>query len=114
MKTVNLLGGVVMVATIGMAHAAAPAQESAHGQHRMEAQPASQMKYAGHGVLKAVKANKVQIAHEPMPELQWPAMTMWFGLRDALPQAIRVGDRVRFEMMQAETRQWRIVRIERQ
>lgn len=54
-------------------------------------QPASQMKYAGHGVLKAVKANKMQIAHDPMPELQWPAMTMWFGLRDALPQDIRVG-----------------------
>lgn len=64
-------------------------------------------------MLKAVKVNKVQITHEPIATLQWPEMTMWFGLQDALPQDVRVGDSVRFEMMQAGTRQWMIVRIER-
>lgn len=67
------------------------------------------------GVLKAVNAkdSKVQIAHEPIAALGWPEMTMWFVLRAPLPQDIKVGDTVRFEMTQESNKQWVIVRIGR-
>lgn len=82
-------------------------------QHRM-----AMTATAGHegiGVLKAVneQAGKVQISHEPIADLQWPAMTMWFALRAPMPQDIRVGDAIRFELRPGENKQWVIVRIVR-
>lgn len=76
---------------------------------------ASQMKHEGFGVLKAVnmEASKVQLAHEAIPSLGWPAMTMWFALHGKLPRGIGVGDSVRFELQQGKTREWVIIRIER-
>ncbi len=69
--------------------------------------------HTGMGVLKAVnpQANKVQIKHEAIATLDWPAMTMWFTLRDALPPNLKVGDAVRFELMQGDNKQWFIVKI---
>jgi Cu/Ag efflux protein CusF len=60
-----------------------------------------------------VKANKVQITHEPIAELEWPAMTMWFALQAPLPAQLKLGDRVRFEMEQTRSKEWVIHRIER-
>ena len=79
----------------------------------MLAQSAAQDRYAGQGVLKAVKPDKVLIAHEPIAELQWPEMTMWFALQAPLPGELRVGDQVRFEMEQTRSKEWAIHRIER-
>ncbi|MBI5438141.1 MAG: copper-binding protein [Nitrosomonadales bacterium] len=87
--------------------------------HKMAMDPANSMKHEGYGVLKAVNAErgKVQIAHEAIPELRWPAMPMWFTLRDPLPNGISVGDAVRFEMMKSNPKsnpqEWVIIRIER-
>ncbi len=69
--------------------------------------------YEGIGILKAVnaKAGKVQIAHEAISTLGWPPMTMWFALRNPLPRDIKVGDAVRFELVQEETKQWTVVKI---
>lgn len=113
MKIFTLILGVSLTAAMGAAHAEMPAHGNQNGAHQMEMQSASQMKYAGTGVLKGTQANKIQIAHEPIAELKWPAMTMWFGLRDAPPKNIRVGDKVRFEMIQSDTKQWVIISIER-
>lgn len=51
------------------------------------------------GVITAVDlaAKTVTIAHEPVPELQWPAMTMTFQAPDADLTAIKPDDRVSFE-----------------
>jgi Cu/Ag efflux protein CusF len=38
-------------------------------------------------------------------------MTMWFVLRTPLPQNLKVGDSVRFEMVQENGKQWVIVKI---
>lgn len=113
MKTFTLAAGLVFSAAIGMAHAATPAHEGGHDQQQRGAQPAAPAKYAAEGVLRAVKANKVQIAHEPVAELEWPAMTMWFVLQAPLPAQVRVGDKVRFEMEQTRSKEWAIHRIER-
>jgi Cu/Ag efflux protein CusF len=48
-----------------------------------------------------------------MDSLGWPAMTMWFALRDPLPDEVRVGDGVRFELEQVRSKEWAITRIER-
>ncbi|MBI5006065.1 MAG: copper-binding protein [Nitrosomonadales bacterium] len=94
-----------------------PVQAASHeheNHHDMAAQQAVAT-HAGTGVLKAVNAKdgKVQIAHEPIAELNWPPMTMWFALRDPLPYDLKAGDAVRFELMQDEKKQWMIVKIGR-
>lgn len=45
-----------------------------------------------------MEASKEQLAYETIPSLGWPAMTMWFALRNPLPKDVMVGDSVRFEL----------------
>ncbi len=40
---------------------------------------------------------KITLAHGPIPEVGWPAMTMVFSARPALLDGIAVGDKVAFE-----------------
>lgn len=96
-----------------LAEASKPSKDMMH--HQMAMNPTNSMKHEGYGVLKAVNAErgKVQIAHEAIPELRWPAMPMWFTLRDPLPSGISVGDAVRFEMMKPNPKEWVIIHIER-
>ncbi len=72
-----------------------------------------QTMHQGMGVVKAIneKSGKVQIAHQPIAALGWPAMTMWFGLDARHLRDIKVGDKVRFDMMQNADKQWVIHRI---
>jgi len=56
---------------------------------------------AGTGTVKAVDAVKgtVTLAHDPIPALQWPAMTMSFKLRaPGAASALKPGARVSFEL----------------
>ena len=110
MKALTLAIGILLIAHGGMARAAS--HEHDMSQHQVAAQPAAQQ---GMGILKAVNAKdgKVQIAHEPIAALGWPAMTMWFMLHAPLPAEIKVGDGVRFELMQGDKNQWMIVKIGR-
>lgn len=103
---------VAMTATIPMV-GAAYASTPSHG-HEMQ-HAASQMKHEAFGVLKAVNpgAGEVQLAHEAIPSLHWPSMTMWFALHGTLPKEIKVGDSVRFELEQTQSKAWVITRIER-
>ncbi|HEX5364415.1 MAG TPA: copper-binding protein [Gallionella sp.] len=113
MKTLTLAFGITLIAS-NMAHA--DAYEHDMSQHRKTMQTASrEVKHEGSGVLKAVnlEAGKVQIAHQPIEALGWPAMTMWFALRSPLPQDTKVGDSVRFELEQTQSKDWVITRIER-
>ncbi len=50
------------------------------------------------------KARQVTLDHDPVPELDWPAMTMAFALADELPlEAFQVGSQVRFALRRAES-----------
>lgn len=114
MKTLTLVLTLTITFANGMAQAAA--QEHDMTQHQMPMQMAPSA--AGHqavGIIKDVntKSGKVQIAHEAIADLNWPPMTMWFPLRDPLPQDIKTGDAVRFELLQGDKKQWVIVRIVR-
>ena len=104
---------IALLASIGLAQAASHEHEM---NHNMSAHDMHAAMYQGTGMLKVVNANaaKVQITHEPIAELGWPAMTMWFALQTPLPQNLKAGDKVRFEMMQKNGKQWVIVNIGRQ
>lgn len=51
------------------------------------------------GTIKAIdtKNNTVTLAHEAVPALQWPAMTMAFGATPEQLAGLKIGDRVEFE-----------------
>jgi len=59
------------------------------------------------------EAGKVTIRHEPLPNLDMPAMTMVFQVGDrALLDKVKVGDKVRFET-QKICGQFTVTQIER-
>jgi Cu/Ag efflux protein CusF len=111
MKTLTLAFLFALLATGTAARAASHEHENHHDMATQQ----TATTHAGAGVLKAVNAKdgKVQIAHEPIAELDWPSMTMWFVLRAPLPKDLKAGDTVRFELMQGEKKQWVIVKIGR-
>lgn len=109
MRKLTLALGLAIAAVCVTAQAAT--HEHDMSQHQAASQAAAIHK--GSGVLKAVNAGKVRIAHEPIAELGWPAMTMWFALRGPLPPGLKAGDAVNFELAQENGRQWVIVAIKR-
>ncbi len=112
MKTLILALVITIVTASGMAQAAAPQ----HDMSQMAMQPdVSKARHQGVGIVKAInaKAHKVQIAHEAIADLNWPPMTMWFALHNPLPKDIRVGDAVRFDLMEGAKQQWMVVKIEK-
>ena len=53
------------------------------------------------GVVQQVKPEqgKVKIAHEPIPALGWPPMSMYFRVKDkTVLEGIGAGDKVRFDL----------------
>lgn len=55
----------------------------------------------GTGVIKSLdpKQKTVTLAHQPIKELNWPAMTMGFKVSDEkLLQGLKVGDQVSFDL----------------
>ena len=112
MKTSSLAFILTITAALGTTQAVA--QDHDMSQHQMTMQHATEpARHEGIGMLKAVneKAGKVQIAHEAIADLGWPAMNMWFALNCPLPGDIRVGDTVRFELAQDEKNRWTVVAI---
>jgi Cu(I)/Ag(I) efflux system protein CusF len=53
------------------------------------------------GVVKAVDAAKgtITLSHEPVPAIQWPAMTMPFKASKNLVASVKAGDRVNVEFV---------------
>jgi Cu(I)/Ag(I) efflux system periplasmic protein CusF len=52
----------------------------------------------GTGTVTAVSADSVTIAHGPIPEANWPAMTMGFKASPDLAKQVKVGDKVAFDL----------------
>lgn len=47
-------------------------------------------------------AGKIMLKHEPIPALEWPAMTMGFKIKDKSQLAkLRKGDKVEFTLEQS-------------
>ncbi|WP_213713322.1 copper-binding protein [Cedecea lapagei] len=57
--------------------------------------------YKTEGVVKTLTADSVSIAHHPVAELGWPAMTMTFALpKDGSLPAFKVGEKIAFSFTQ--------------
>lgn len=54
----------------------------------------------GHGKVTAIDrvAGTITLDHGPIPEAQWPAMTMAFKATPAISRAVEVGDHVAFDL----------------
>ncbi|HGW6105589.1 TPA: cation efflux system protein CusF [Citrobacter werkmanii] len=82
----------------------AQANEHQHGD-MMNMQPAAQQeqRISATGVIEAVdmESKKVTIKHDPIPAVNWPAMTMRFTLvADTRADDIKPGDKVAFTFVQ--------------
>ncbi len=82
--------------------ASAPAMTRAPAADNMAGMPmAADAKMAkGTGTVTAVdaKAGTVTIEHGPIPEANWPAMTMAFKAAPTLAQSVKVGEKVAFDL----------------
>ena len=66
-----------------------------------ETEPVVQKKIMGSGVLKEVlpDENKVNMTHDPIPELGWPDMTMYFKVKPEVDlSAFKAEEKVEFEL----------------
>lgn len=57
--------------------------------------------YQTTGIVKAWTDSQVTLAHQPVPALNWPAMTMRFGLNGYQGSAFEVGQNVTFTFKQS-------------
>lgn len=69
------------------------------GETPATADQAAATKASATGTVEAVDAaaGKITIAHGPVAELKWPAMTMNFKATPAQAASVQVGQKVRFE-----------------
>lgn len=106
-------GKLALILAVTLGGGAAYGATAPSGETKHEHEAGVQTLPEGFGVLKAANAAeaRVKIAHEVIPELEWPGMTMWFPLRGALPPEVREGDGVRFEL-QRDKDKWVITHIE--
>mgnify|MGYP001045738388 FL=1 len=54
----------------------------------------------GHGTVTAIDkgAGTITLAHGPIPEAKWPAMTMAFKAAPAIADTAQIGEKVDFEL----------------
>lgn len=98
MKVLAIVGGFAALVLLAQP---AVAQTDDHAGHVGHAAPAAASAIEAVGVVRAVnaKAGKVTLAHEAIPALKWPPMTMAFKVADpALLKDLAVGTKVRFKL----------------
>ena len=81
---------------------------------RMKPEPARSLvpTHQGTGRVEAIDKDEITISHGAIPSLQWPEMTMSFKLSSSgLPQDIKTGDRVDFEIKPVADGEYEIVSI---
>lgn len=65
----------------------------------------NQKSYSAKGEIVAVEkdSSKVKLKHNPVPELNWPAMSMFFNVADkSLLDTVKTGDQVEFEFVKVD------------
>ena len=86
---------------------AAPAwaQMKDHADHSSTPAKSDAKAHKGTAVVKSVDADKgtVMLAHDPIPSLKWPSMTMKFIAKDKkLLSKLKPGQKVQFEFIQQD------------
>lgn len=103
MKTMTKFMLVFALATSGAAMAQPANTGGMHGGDHAHAAPASFATHTTSGTVKKVDPAKgiISFAHDPIPALGWPAMTMNFSVKNkALFSKLVVGKRVNVEFQQ--------------
>lgn len=75
------------------------------GMTDMKADMVKSKKIMGTGILKELMPmqNKINMAHDPLPALDWPSMVMDFDLKENLSlKGLNKGDKVEFELEKSE------------
>ncbi len=87
----------ILVRLLGiLALSASAASAAVHDLSAHHETPAAGV-YQSHGVVKKVAADSLSIAHNPIPALNWPAMTMTFSLpAEGMLPHLKAGDTVDF------------------
>jgi Cu(I)/Ag(I) efflux system protein CusF len=65
----------------------------------------NQKSYSAKGEVVAVDSasSKVKLKHDPISELKWPGMTMFFNVADkSLLDTVKTGDQVEFEFVKVD------------
>lgn len=60
--------------------------------------PADARMAKGTGTVTAVTVDSVTIDHGPIPEVNWPAMTMTFKAAPEVAKLVKAGDKVGFDL----------------
>ncbi|MBL27275.1 MAG: cation transporter [Rhodospirillaceae bacterium] len=79
------------------------------------AQAAEETAASGVGTVNSVgaAARKINLTHEPLPEIGWPKMTMDFAVAEGIDlDAVAPGDAVRFSLSEAGDGSYVITAIE--
>ncbi|QKE40435.1 MAG: copper-binding protein [Ferrovum myxofaciens] len=78
------------------------------------AEPMSNKVHHAIGIVRKVDTanSRITISHEPIPSIQWPAMTMTFAVQNEkqLNQII-VGEKIKFDLVQSAKDQYQVTRI---
>jgi Cu(I)/Ag(I) efflux system protein CusF len=93
LKLLALTAGLLLAASHYLQ--AADGTPMNHAAHDMESKAVQ-----GTGVVQSIDAAKdtVTLAHEAIPALNWPAMTMPFRMAADIEQDVKVGEKVTFEL----------------
>ena len=100
----SLFNAVVLGALSVIFSAGLHAETHQHGEMSTAAQATPEQVIAGTGVVKAVdlSTKKITIAHDAIPAIGWPAMTMRFTFvqADETLLALKAGSHVNFTFVQ--------------
>jgi Cu/Ag efflux protein CusF len=107
MKVLTIAASLLALA---LSPAFAAEDHKGHAHHPAQSAEA----HKGMGVIKSVdaKGKKLNLAHDPIPSLKWPAMTMDLAIADAkLLKNLKPGAKVEFELKPGEKGQYVISAI---
>jgi Cu(I)/Ag(I) efflux system protein CusF len=103
MKSMTKFMLVFALTASGVAIAQPASDGGAHGSNHAHSAPASVATHTTSGIVKKVDPAKgiISFAHDPIPALGWPAMTMNFSVKDkALFSKLVISKRVNIEFQQ--------------
>ncbi len=95
MKALAIFAPALLLAACGNPAPTPGATDSAAANAAVPTEPKTA---TGEGSITAIDpaTGKITLAHGPVAELSWPAMTMGFGAKEGQLGGLKVGDKVRF------------------
>jgi Cu(I)/Ag(I) efflux system protein CusF len=104
LQGVTMKKSLILVAALVLTPLTATARDDhgGHGDHREKSAIDTPLVSAS-GYVRAIDAEskKLTIEHDPIPDLNWPSMTMRFAYEnDAAVRGIKTGDKVKFDFVQ--------------